>query len=212
MSYNLGCTVRFFAATAILIFFLGLLSAYASGLIFLVALFSIVLIPLFLLTVILIWVSEGIKAAFSADRIRDRIVLASAAPVLLAITVAAALPLLWSGVYLGDLSRLAINQSSYAAIIAKERTEDSEKWYEEWNGITYSVDPGPPLRVAFNPEGVLDNWSGTIFDPTGEVMLADGFDPETGEFVAPDRITKLFGGDLVGCHHLWGDYYSCSFT
>ena len=42
-------------------------------------------------------------------------------------------------------------------------------------------------------------------------MLADGFD-EQGRFHAPDRITKIFGGDLVSCRWLWGDYYTCSFT
>lgn len=43
-------------------------------------------------------------------------------------------------------------------------------------------------------------------------MLADGFDPKTGKFVAPDRVTKVFGGDLVSCRHLWSSYYDCSFT
>lgn len=78
-------------------------------------------------------------------------------------------------------------------------------------GVGLNVDRGPPLRVAFNPEGMLDNWSGIVFDPTGEVMQADGFDA-SGRFRAPDRITKLFGGDLVSCRRLWGDYYDCSFT
>ncbi len=59
---------------------------------------------------------------------------------------------------------------------------------------------------------MLDNWSGIIYDPTGDVMLARGFDPVSGRFHAPDRITKLFEGDLVECRHLWSSYYSCSFT
>ena len=59
---------------------------------------------------------------------------------------------------------------------------------------------------------MLDNWSGIIVDPTARVMEADGFDTATGEFAAPEEVTKLFDGDLVSCRHLWGDYYSCSFT
>lgn len=58
---------------------------------------------------------------------------------------------------------------------------------------------------------MLNNWSAIVFDPTGKVTLADGFD-EDGNFSAPARITKLFGGDLVSCRSLWGDYYKCSFT
>jgi hypothetical protein len=59
---------------------------------------------------------------------------------------------------------------------------------------------------------MLDNWSGIIYDRTGDVMLAKGFDSTTGKFYAPDKVTKLFGGDLVGWRRLWGSYYSCSFT
>jgi hypothetical protein len=91
------------------------------------------------------------------------------------------------------------------------RIDRKPEWHAEQGGIIYNVDLGPPVRVAFHPEGMLDNWSGIIFDPTGEVMQADGFDAR-GNFVAPERITKLFGGDLVGCRHLWRDYYRCSFT
>jgi hypothetical protein len=61
-----------------------------------------------------------------------------------------------------------------------------------------------------NP-GFLDNWSGIVFDPTGAVMQADGWDA-AGKFRAPDAITKLFGGDIVSCSHILGDYYRCSFT
>lgn len=44
------------------------------------------------------------------------------------------------------------------------------------------------------------------------MMQADGFDPATGKFRAPDRVTKLFGGDLVWCRPLWRHYYECGFT
>lgn len=122
------------------------------------------------------------------------------------------IPLAKAGNMAGGLTRLAINHHRYEIIIAKARANPVDQSYETANGITYSVDAGPPVRVAFNPEGFLDNWSGLIYDPTGEVMQADGRDPATGKFRAPDRITKIFGGDLVACRHIWGDYYDCSFT
>ena len=79
-------------------------------------------------------------------------------------------------------------------------------------GLDAIVDAGPPVRIAFmTSPGFLDNWSGIVFDPTGKVMLADGWDA-SGKFRAPEAITKLFDGDLVSCRHLWGDYYRCSFT
>jgi hypothetical protein len=109
-----------------------------------------------------------------------------------------------------------VNRGHYEEIIAKvkrgHRSPSANSSFEEDGGVEYVVDAGPPVRVAFNPEGMLDNWSGIIFDPTGSVMLAKGFDPKTGKFAAPDRVTKLFGGDLVGCRRLGGSYYDCSFT
>ena len=106
---------------------------------------------------------------------------------------------------------MTINRSHYEPIIEKARVDRNAAWFDEHRGVTYSVDLGPPVRVAFNPEGMLDNWSGIIFDPTGEVMKADGFDA-SGNFRAPEKVTKLFGGDLVSCRHLLDDYYACSFT
>lgn len=120
-------------------------------------------------------------------------------------------PLLATGSFVGAFTRLMLNSGHYEAIIARVQTNPRPAWFEEDDGVTYSVDLGPPVRVAFNPEGMLDNWSGIIFDPTGDVMQADGFD-QHGKFRAPERITKLFGGDLVGCRRIWGDYYACSFT
>jgi len=135
-----------------------------------------------------------------------------AAPVFLACTLALAWPFLAAGSFAGSLSRLLVNRGHYEAIIKKVQLDPRPEWFKEDGNITYSVDVGPPVRVAFNPAGMLDNWSGIIYDSTGEVMLARGFDPESGRFFAPDRITKLFNGDLVSCRHLWGEYYDCSFT
>ena len=156
--------------------------------------------------------TKGILFARKSDHRRTRIA-AILAPTCTATACALlALPALWSGSLLGDFARLSINSDQYEAIIAKAQANPEEAWYEEHDGVTYSVDVGPPVRVAFNPNGFLDNWSAIVYDPSGEMQLADGFDAKTGKFVAPDRITKLFGGDLVRCRSLWGDYYACSFT
>ena len=78
--------------------------------------------------------------------------------------------------------------------------------------LPWHADDGPPVRVVFltNP-GFLDNWSGIVFDPTRAVEQARGWDAK-GKFYAPERVTKLFGGDLVGCDRLVGFYYYCGFT
>ena len=136
----------------------------------------------------------------------------TATPVLLVATILFAWPLLIVGEFAGNCAMLIIYQHHYENIIAREKGKPRTIAYANDDGVTYSVDPGPPVRVAFNPSGILDNWSGIIYDPTGDVMQANGFDPKTGKFVAPESITKLFGGDLVSCEHLWGAYYTCSFT
>lgn len=116
-----------------------------------------------------------------------------------------------AGEWLGELFRLSVDYRRYEAIIAELRENPQEVRLGERYGVTHSVDLGPPVRVAFKPEGLGDNWSGIVHDPSGDVMLADGFDAQ-GRFHAPDSITKIFGGDLGGCRWLWEDYYSCSFT
>jgi hypothetical protein len=60
------------------------------------------------------------------------------------------------------------------------------------------VDQGPPVRVAFVWGGILDNWQGIVYDPTGVVLTEKGH--------------LLFGGDLIHARHLWKDWYYCAFT
>jgi hypothetical protein len=50
-------------------------------------------------------------------------------------------------------------------------------------------------RVAFPHDGIIDNWHGVVFDPTG-----------------PPTSRALFGGDLVSCKHVSGSFYRCWFT
>lgn len=131
---------------------------------------------------------------------------------LLALAISAFFPLGQAGGRVGHIAQIAIYHERFEEIIAKEKVAPSADGRGEFKGVSYWTDPGPPVRVAFFPEGLLDNWTALIYDPTGEMMQADGFDPITGKFRAPDRVTRLFGGDLVWCRPVWGDYYECGFT
>lgn len=64
---------------------------------------------------------------------------------------------------------------------------------------TCNYQRGSNANLAFPWEGILDNWIGVIHDPSGGVMDADS-------------AKGIFGGDLLGCEHLDGPYYLCSFT
>jgi hypothetical protein len=66
-------------------------------------------------------------------------------------------------------------------------------------GRSVSVEPGPPLRVAFAWGGMLDNWVGVVHDPSAVVAN-------------PSAARDWFGGQLFRAEHLWGDWYLCCFT
>jgi hypothetical protein len=59
--------------------------------------------------------------------------------------------------------------------------------------------PGRDADLAFPYGGLLDNWYGVVHAPAWQ-------DPSV------DRDRSSFGGDLVGCDHLSGPYFICSFT
>lgn len=73
------------------------------------------------------------------------------------------------------------------------------------------VDAGPPIRVAFVWDGIIDNWYGPVYDPSGKVLEANKLKSNWEDPSLAD-IKKLFGGDMVGCRHLTGPWYFCSFT
>lgn len=208
----LARTLRVFLLAASIPFVLGLTGAWSDGLGFVLFIFVGLPTVVFMVLVAGFKLWRGVSVAQEGRNFAEQFAAIALSPILLVLWLMAALPLLWAGGHLGNLSRLAANESDYREIINRARASRKAEWYAEYGGITYSVDAGPPVRVAFNPEGFLDNWSAIVFDPTGDVMLADGFDPTTGKFYAPERVTKLFDGDLVACRRLWGDYYNCSFT
>ena len=81
--------------------------------------------------------------------------------------------------------------------------------------IRFLADSGPPVRVAFpQTNGILDNWEGVIYDPSGAVLSAGQFGSagSTPAFSAPPEVRRLFGGDLVACERVRDAYYRCWFT
>jgi hypothetical protein len=211
MKHYVKLLALFFGSLAAVPLLTGLVAAFSAGFGFLLFVLALPVAAGILLAGTVVLLIYGVREARELSGWRGRILSTIASPALCILTTLAALPLLAIGGRLGDLARLGLNHRHYEAIIRNAAAKPDPEPYVEDGGVRYTVDLGPPVRVAFNPEGLLDNWSGIIFDPTGDVMKAHGFDT-SGKFYAPDRITKLFGGDLVGCRHLWRDYYKCSFT
>jgi len=203
---------KFFLVVASAVFCMGFVGSWSYGAGLLLFLFGLpaLAISLFVGAAVFSW--KGLMLSRRAQLRRYAIGLA--APLMLVVTLAVSWPALLAGSYTGTWVRLMLNWHHYQSIISKaesQRMIQQDAAYQEDDGVRYAVDAGPPVRVAFNPAGILDNWSGIVFDPTHEVMLADGFD-DTGKFRAPERVTKLFGGDLVGCRRLTHDFSYCSFT
>lgn len=149
----------------------------------------------------------GIKAARRAGSFTRGAVIVLATPAVAAAAVMLAGPAESAGGKVGDVTYLMANRARFEAIIARARAGTAT----EEDSRRYTVDQGPPVRVAFDPDGIIDNWSGVIYDPTGVVMQAKGFDA-AGRLIGPETVIALFGGDLVGCRPIWRPYYRCSFT
>lgn len=214
LKYIRGCAL-FYGIVLALVFGIGFIGAWLRGLELLVIVIGLALVGIFLLGS-LICFRLGAGMALRAKVMSDRILAVMAAPAMVGVIIALAYPSLESGQFFGTRACLLFNLRHYEAIIARERQGHATSLigssYQEDAGVQYFVDKGPPLRVGFNPDGLLNNWSATVFDPTGQVMLSNKFDSAKGRSAAPERITKLFGGDLMGCRHLWGSYYKCAFT
>jgi ABC-type transport system involved in multi-copper enzyme maturation permease subunit len=103
------------------------------------------------------------------------------------------------------------NLPIYEEIVAKAQSDKETMANGNYHGIYYEVEVNPNVRVAFPLGGILDNWEAIIYDPSGEVLQAKGF-TNGGKFTAPDKIKKIFGGDLVSCKAIYGNFYRCRFT
>ncbi len=198
------------------VFFVGVLGESSSSTILPVIAFGLALIVVVAVIVVYLFLfGQGVSIAKRTDiSWKNKILAFATAPVSLSLLIFACLPILWSGTYVGSLGKLMLNHSAYEKIVKQNGAQIEGKPFHARrteNGIEYEIDTGPPVRFAFEPDGFLDNWSGIVYDPSGDVLLADGFDSD-GKFKAPDRVTKLFGGDLVSCSHFFGHYYRCGFT
>ena len=74
----------------------------------------------------------------------------------------------------------------------------TEAWERKYD---CHIEPGPPLRVVFvQPAGVLDNWVGIVYDPTGIVINARQFKDDWSNWNDPalKEVRQMFGGDLRG--------------
>ncbi len=202
----------FFCALVMVIFTLGMWDSWDKATGFALFLLCVFAIPPTLLIGVVILIVRGGRIARRMASWRHGLTFCAAPPALAAALIFVSPSVASAGRRAGCLSQLLINGAKYRAIIAQAQGRKTDPGYRTDLGITYEVDPGPPVRVAFNPGGMLDNWTAILYDPSGLVMQANGFDRKTGKFAAPDGVTQLFGGDLIGCDPLWGDYYSCSFT
>lgn len=104
------------------------------------------------------------------------------------------------------------HKSQYEEVIARVNSStecppqkpENQKW---------TVDCGSPRRVAFSmPGGIIDNWIGIVYDPTGLVMQANQVPMADLKNPKYAYVVGLFGGDMTYARHLFGPWYLCSFT
>ena len=81
------------------------------------------------------------------------------------------------------------------------------------NGEQIVASPENGGRYYFSLGGLADNHQGFVHDPTGQVAQARGWaDGEAGRFTAPEEVRRLFGGDMLECEPVSGDWFYCTFT
>ena len=208
---HLRALARYTAGMLAMAFVVGSIAGWSGMFAFLFAIFGLIPMALIFLGVGILHSVQGVREAFRvALPTPVRITLCAAAPLAMGVIILLSVPAAGLGNLAATYIRLAIRYSVYQTIVDRARHGQADD-RAPFQSVRYQIDPGPPVRVAFDGDGILDNWSGIVFDPTGDVLQADGFDA-AGKFHAPDRVTRLFGGDLVSCRRLWRDYYQCSFT
>ncbi len=117
------------------------------------------------------------------------------------------------GLDLGIYARLWRNESNYLDQIKLITAAKSKEERARFKYPTI-IDEGPPVRVAFSWGGIIDNWHGIVYDPTGEVLKANQFKRDWSNWNDPNlhAVKKLFDGDMTSATHLWGPWYYCTFT
>lgn len=105
------------------------------------------------------------------------------------------------------------HKSQYEAVIASlsSSTQCPPPIHSDETNPRFDCDS--PRRVAFPmPGGIIDNWVGIVYDPTGlvtQVNQVSGSGLKNPKFA---YVVGLFGGDMASARHLFGHWYVCSFT
>jgi hypothetical protein len=114
--------------------------------------------------------------------------------------------------------KFAHERTVYDRVVARAQREtrrdgmSGSSAFHTGEGVPYMIDFGPPRRVAFSYGGLVDNWCGVVFDPTGEVLKINDLPPGGSPGWRNHPMTKLFGGDMTSCRPLESPYYFCCFT
>jgi hypothetical protein len=118
------------------------------------------------------------------------------------------------GRLIGTYARFFRLQSEYEAVVQRMDPTKPATLERQDSDPSFEIDEGPPLRVAFSWGGIIDNWYGIVYDPTGEVMRANEFKSDWSNWGDPKlkQVKRLFGGDLLHARKLKPSWYFCSFT
>lgn len=89
-----------------------------------------------------------------------------------------------------------------------------------YHEIRYESETDPVFRVSFSWAGIVDNWYGIIYDPSGKIMRVNESDPrsKSQDPGAPKidkelgKIRMVFGGLLYKAEKLGDHWYLCWFT
>lgn len=192
MADHLRRVFRFYLLIAALPLLTGFVGVWSTTIGHLLAL----LIPIALLVLLFgtpFWIDRAMKLPVPPVSRRQQALAIGLAPLLLVASMVTIVPLFDAGNVAASLIRLAASHDQYEAIIAQARANPRER-YGQKAGIHYVVAPGPPVRVAFRFHEMRMLWGSTVYDPGGKEMQAQG----------ADRL-----GFILGCRHLWGDYYTC---
>ena len=107
---------------------------------------------------------------------------------------------------------------AYSEIIEKAKLEAGPQKGTHL-GIRYESETDPVFRVSFSWGGIIDNWYGIIYDPSGKIMRCNESDPrfpDQGPEVPEDKersqIRMVFGGVLYKAEKLSDHWYLCWFT
>lgn len=100
----------------------------------------------------------------------------------------------------------------YERLLGRSDLDAGKPRWQCIEGVMVVVQPGEPRRVAFPlPGGLLDNWRGVVYDPSGEAMRVNALEKWSDQW-RDDPVAGWFGGDMVECRHLRDHFYLCSFT